>query len=229
MKSLMSFVFLIPMVLAAAPSRALSVPAVTDGHCGPEAYCLPRPFPEPRYCPDGTHRVFDEYQGRYICVPNDVREPRPLPWRTDRMKELSGALGGDDMSAKGAALNGLFDAELPRKSEAGAVSAGAWGSASSGVGALKPYDPKKGTRLILVGEKGAAAGAIAGGAAGEMTGVPGAGSVGAGLGGLAGSKAEDKFNSGMDKLGDRLRDRNDEKLRQGTQDQKDAEKKWPKK
>ncbi|MBI2385890.1 MAG: hypothetical protein HYV14_07740 [Elusimicrobia bacterium] len=227
MKSLMSFVFLMPMILAAAPSRALSVPAVVDDRCR-EEYC-PQPYPRPGSCPKGTHRVFDEYKGRYICVEDDAREPRPLPWRTDRMKELSGVLGGDDMSAKGAALNGLFDAVQSRESDAGAVTAGAWGAAPSGVAALKPYDPKKGARLILVGEKGAAAGAIAGGAAGEMTGVPGAGSVGAGLGGLAGSKAEDKFNSGMDKLGDRLRDRNDEKLRQGTQAQKDAEARYPKK
>lgn len=227
MKSLMSFVFLMPMILAAAPSRALSVPAVIDDRCR-DGYC-PQPFPRPGSCPEGTHRVFDEYQGRYICVDDDGRGPRTLPWRTDRMKELSGTLGGDDMSAKGAALNGLFDAEQSRKSDAGAVSAGTWGAAPSGIAALKPYDPKKGSRLILVGEKGAAAGAIAGGAAGEMTGVPGAGSVGAGLGGLAGSKAEDKFNSGMDKLGDSLRDRNDKKLEEGTRAQKEAEKKWPKK
>ncbi len=221
MKSLMSFVFLMPMILAAAPSRALSVPAVVDDRCR-DGYC-PQPFPRPGSCPEGTHRVFDEYQGRYICVQDDTREPRPLPWRTDRMKQLSGALGGDDMSVKGSALNGLFDAAQSRKSDAGAVSAGAWGGAPSGIAVLKPYDHKKGARLTLVGEKGAAAGAIAGGVA------TGGHVVGEALGGLAGSKAEDKFNSGMDKLGDKLRDRNDEKLRQGTEAQKEAEKKWPKK
>lgn len=221
MRSLMSFVLLMPMILAAAPSRALSVPAVVDDRCR-DGYC-PQPFPRPGSCPEGTHRVFDEYQGRYICVQDEPRGPRPLPWRADRMKELSGALGGDDMSAKGAALNGLFDAAQSRKSDAGAVSAAAWGAAPSGIAVLKPYDPRKGARLTLVGEKGAAAGAIAGGVA------TGGHVVGEALGGLAGSKAEDKFNSGMDKLGDKLRDRNDEKLRQGTEAQKEAEKKWPKK
>jgi len=224
MKSLMSFVFLMPMMISAAPSRAESRPAVIEERCGPDAYCLPRPFPEPRYCPEGTHRLFDEYSGRYICVPNDERSPRPRPWHDERMKKMSGILGGDDMSAKGAALNGLFDAAQLRATGAGAVSAGAWGKTPSGTHGLKPYEPRKGkSGLVLVGEKGAAAGAIVGGVA------TGGHVVGEALGGLAGSKAEDKFNSGVDKLGDKLRDRNDEKLRQGTQAQKDAEKKWPKK
>ncbi|MBI2789209.1 MAG: hypothetical protein HYX59_11050 [Elusimicrobia bacterium] len=221
MKSLMSFVLLMPMILAAAPSRALSLPAVVDDRCR-DGSC-PQPFPRPGSCPEGTHRVFDEYQGRYICVQDEPRGPRPLPWRTERMKELSGALGGDDMSVKGAALNGLFDATQSRKSDAGAVSAGAWGAAPSGIAVLKPYDPKKGARLTLVGEKGAAAGAIVGGAA------TGGNTAGEALGGLAGSKLEDKFNRKMDEIGNGLRSDGDSALQKGTQAQKDAEKKWPKK
>lgn len=227
MRSLMSFVLLMPMVLAAAPSRALSVPAVIDDRCR-DGYC-PQPFPRPGSCPEGTHRVFDEYQGRYICVQDEPRGPRPLPWRADRMKELSGALGGDDMSVKGAALNGLFDAAQSRKSDAGAVSAGARGAAPSGIAVLKPYDPKKGAGLIRVGEEGAALGGVLGGATGAaVSGGTGA-AIGAPIGGYYGSKGQDAFNKGVEELGNKLRDRNDEKLRQGTQAQKDAEEKYKKK
>lgn len=148
MKSLMSFVFLMQMLFTAAPSRADSAAAPEVVNDRSDRY---RPVPYPRYCPEGTHRIFDEYAGRYTCVPNDDYEPRPLPWpggrkencpkgmhrtdgvceyidgpedglggwHADRMKELSGTLGGDDMAAKGAALDGLFDAARSRKSGSG--------------------------------------------------------------------------------------------------------------
>lgn len=245
MKSLMSFMFVMPMILTAVSSQA--APAAVNDMTPGFGY-------HPRYCPPGTDRVFNEYKGVYVCAPIEDHSPRPAicpkgmrwihgiceyidgreggwgDWRDERMKKMSGILGGDDAAAKSSALNDFFDSSLAGASDAGAVAAGSWGATSADLGRLQPYQPKKGASgLVLVGEKGAAAGAIAGGAAGEMTGVPGAGSFGAGVGGLAGSKAEDVFNKKIDELGDRLRSRNDQKLKEGTEAQKKAEEKWPKK
>lgn len=223
MRSLMTLAVLMPMTFAVAQAAP-----VADRQLELEETHI-QPFPYPRHCPEGTHRAYDEYAGGYICVKDGARGPRPLPWHTDRMKELGGALGGDDMSAKGAALNGLFDAVQSRKTGADAVSAGAWGAAPSGVAALKPYNPKKGAGLIRVGEEGAALGGVLGGATGAaVSGGTGA-AIGAPIGGYYGSKGQDAFNKGVEDLGNKLRDRNDEKLRQGTQAQKDAEEKYKKK
>ncbi len=254
MKSLMSFVFLMPMLFGAAPLRAAAhdaqpIPAAGRDWLPEEPHI--QPYPYPRHCAEGTHRVYDESAGGYVCVKSNDREPRPLlgpdePFgdcpdhmrptcgsRNGQMKQLSGILGGDDMASKGQALDGLFDAAQSRKSESGAVSAGTWGPASSRLSMSKPVEFRKGeARLILAGEYGATIGGIAGGVAGESTGIVGAGSVGAGLGAFTGSKVEDKINAAIkepvDRIGDGLRSDGDSALQKGTQAQKDAEKKYGK-
>lgn len=113
MKTLMSFVFLMPMIFAAVPSRAASDSARpvrdVDGSRGRDEY-HPQPYPYPRYCHEGTHRSYDEFVGGYVCVPDKDFGPRPMPWHGERMKKLGEVLGGDDMAAKGEALAGFFDA-----------------------------------------------------------------------------------------------------------------------
>lgn len=229
MKSLMSFVFLMPMILTAAPSRAESVPAVIEDRCRPDAYC-PNPLPYPRYCPDGTHRVFDEYTGRYICVDDDNREPQPLPWRKDRMEGQAGVLGAGHAAAgitaelgKGntlkasEGLDGLFSGSAVKGSgsSAGTVYAGA-GNASPGLArgivtlgaARTPFASRK---------RGVPAPIFRNVECGDKDGCKSE----------TGKVVEDAtkpIRDAIDNLGDRLRDRNDEKLREGTQRQRDAEK-----
>lgn len=71
---------------------------------------LPPAAPNPGACAEGMHPAFDEARGRYVCVKDDVRTPRPAALSSDRMEELRGVLLGGDMSAKGESLSGLFDA-----------------------------------------------------------------------------------------------------------------------
>ncbi len=224
MKTLMSFVLVMPMILAAAPLRAQSgearaLPqAETDRlRPGPEPY--PRPYP--RYCPEGTHRVFDEYSGRYICVPNDDFEPHPLPWYDGRMKELSGKLGGDDMSAKGVALDGLFDAAQARKSEKGSVSAGSWGEGRSGL--ARPMIRSKsrsGARIIPVVEPEHR----------DMMKEPGQALQDKIIGQAIDKAIEkvEKVNKAIDSVGNGLRSDGDSALQKGTEAQKKIERKYGK-
>lgn len=212
MKSLISFVFLVPMMISAAQAA----PVLERGMNREDAHILPYPYPV--NCPEGMRRVFDEYQG-YICVKDDARGPRPLPWHADRMKELSGALGVDDMSAKGAALNGLFDAVQSRKSDTGAVSAGAWGAASSGlVAPSRGGKPGRGeARFILVQEPPHR----------DMIEETGQ-SIQDQLIGKAIDKVIEKVentNKRIDEIGNGLRSDGDAALQKGTQAQKDAERK----
>lgn len=139
MKSLMTFFFLMPMIFATAPSRAQSggVQAAPAAEIERMPGGYPQPGPNPRYCPEGTHRVYDEYAQRYICVKNDAGVIDPLPWphqkecpkgmhwihgiceyvdgpsKPDwirRMNSLSEVLGSGDMDA----LAGFFDAAKSR-------------------------------------------------------------------------------------------------------------------
>jgi hypothetical protein len=118
------------------------------------------------------------------------------PWSADRASKLSQVLGGDDMSAKGEALGGLFDAARSRKPEPGAVSAGSWGAPASGLESAKAGSPRAGAAGVTV----------------PAPWYPG--------------KAEKKDVVLASDLGDKLRDRNDKKLADGTKQQKDAEKAW---
>lgn len=216
MKSLMPFVFLIPILLAAAPN-ARAGEGLTDPRCSRDAFCG-EPRPTPGYCPEGMHKVFDEYAGRYICVQNDDSRicPKGMVWRhgmcvdgrtdwnDDRIMKMSGDLGGDDMSAKGAALNGLFDAAMSGK--AGEVKdAVAAPSSSGGAYALAP---RTGWRLAHTD---------------PSVPLPPTGDKP-----RPGSRGEARFLAvgAFDDLGNKLRDRNDEKLKEATKEQKDTEKRW---
>lgn len=121
MKFLLTFVLMVPMIAAAGEMERLPGPGI------------PFPEPNPRYCPEGTHRVYDEYKGRYICVADDhgnFDRPRQCPkgmhwvhgnpgfceytdyaYRGDMLKRMSGlkdALNG------GAAVADLFDGAAAR-------------------------------------------------------------------------------------------------------------------
>lgn len=213
MRSLMTLAVLMPMTFAVAQAA----PAA-DRQLEREETRI-QPFPYPRHCPEGTHRAYDEYASGYICVPNNEFEPRPLPWCGDRMKELSGALGGDDMSAKGAALNGLFDAVQSRKSDTGAVPAGAWGATLSGlVASSRGGKPGRGeARFILIQEPPHR----------DMIEETGQ-SIQDQLIGKAIDKVIEKVentNKRIDEIGNGLRSDGDAALQKGSQAQKDAERK----
>lgn len=224
----MSFVLLMTMLFAAAPSRAASdesqfLPTVVNDRC-PDQFC-PRPIPEPRHCPEGMSRVFDEYQGRYICVPHDDFEIRPM--REDQMKKLSGVLDGDDMAAKGEALDGYFDATQGRKSESSAVSAGSWGTVSFGFSVPKQLlktksgvsqlAAKNEPRIVLAAEPEHR----------DMMEEAGQNVKDAIIGKAIDKVIEkvDNANKAIDSIGNGLRSDGDSALQKGTQAQKDAERK----
>jgi len=174
-------------------------------------------LPEP---PRGCERYGD-------CPPNPCINPydgcpRPMPHpmedandkpagsaasigKEDRMKELLGTLGGDDMAAKGAALNGFFDASLSGKAgdtkDAVAASAGSGAKASILI-------PQTGWRLAHTD---------------PSVPVPPTGPKP-----RPGSRGEVRFLTVgvVDDLGNALRDRNDKKLEEATKQQKDTEKGW---
>lgn len=189
MKSLMSITLLLPMLFSAA--RAASPDRAQSRYA---------PRPEPRECPEGTRREFDEYQGRYVCVPFVDRVPRPCPLPDNKgYDKLGAALGGEDMSAKGEALNGLFDAMKAGEAK-DAVAAGPRASAPS----LKP---SAGWRLAHTD---------------PSVPVPPTGPKPR----PGGDGVRFMTVGAVDDLGNKLRDRNDKKLEEATKQQKETEKRW---
>lgn len=157
---------------------------------------LPPAAPNPGACAEGMHPAFDEAQGRYVCVKDDDRAPRPTAWRGDRMEELRGVLIGDDMSAKDGALSGLFDASQGgRRSggDGGVAVPGARGTASVPSLAHRSEGRSRAGRSVPLPDRGEAR---------FIT-------VGA-----------------VDDVGNKLRDRNDKKLEEATKQQKETEKAW---
>ena len=120
---------------------------------------------------------------------------------TAGLNKLAGILGGNDRSAKSAALDGLFDSAQPRKSESDAVSAGSWATASSGAG------PSVGG-----GSLRAAAAAVT---------VPSPR-----IPKPKDNDAPKPAKGPVEPVGNALRDRNDKKLEDATKQQKETEKAW---
>lgn len=129
----------------------------------------------------------DPHCGDYV---DDCPKPSPLAMRgfSVRVASLNSAIADGKMAKASEGLEGLF-------------SGSGVGSESNAVvdGYPSPSRRRTGSKggFVKAGWKGCVGGYLAGGAGG------------CGIG----SAAEDGFNAGMDNLGDRLRDRNDDKLK----------------
>jgi len=117
MKFLMSFVFLIPTLLSAAPQARAGEGLRRGGEIErmPGGGYYPQPGPSPRYCPDGMHLAWDEIKRGYVCIENEPggygipeRCPKGMHWVSGgceyidyvdrgmirKMSGLSDAVGG---------------------------------------------------------------------------------------------------------------------------------------
>ena len=231
MKTVMAVLVVLPALMASAlPVRAQSAGAATLKPAmtlAPRIPCGDRHPIQPLNgggdrLPYGPDVPCPEVPGPTIPGPEPLPYPgprHPRPWE-DQIRASAATFGAVKGGEHGAVLAAMFDGSGFRGGkDASAVFVGGMGRAGYRIA------PSNGTRIVLVGEKGATAGAILGGAAGELAG-PGGSSLGAGAGGLAGSKTEDAFNKWIDDKGNKAIEEGEKKLKEGTDRQRAAEREF---
>lgn len=135
----------------------------------------------------------------------------PVAGLGEQVMRIESSLGAGDFSAASQGLDGLYSGSLMAGGDAGAVSAGEW---------APPH------KIALKGSGGVTAPSRMG----ELPPLYLPIECGDGKSGCQSAPgkiiddATKPLQDAIDRLGDRLRDRNDEKLREGTQRQRDAEK-----